>query len=308
MAPLIEVRDLSMHYGPVIALDNINLTITTRAPTGLVGRNGAGKTTLLSILAGCIRPKRGSVRILDAPPHQLGLKGRVAILLQDTHFKRGIPVISQLEHFARLQGFSKEGASKEIASLLERLHNASYAGKKPESLSYGQRKRLAIAQAFIGKPELVLLDEPTAGLDPIAANDIRHFIQSFTAETAFIISSHNLYEIEDICSTIAVLDRGRLITCTEISELTKKSNTLNITLDRAASESLIAALSGLAEISDLAADSANREKLTLHFQSEAPDQFQLRIQTIIVEQGFSITHLSRGKGLVDGIIDLFERE
>ncbi|MFQ5658855.1 MAG: ABC transporter ATP-binding protein [Gammaproteobacteria bacterium] len=308
MAPVIELRSLCKRYGSTIALDKINLSLDRHAPTGLVGKNGAGKTTLLSILCGAITPSSGTVKVLGLSPTAAEIKGKITILLQDANFKKGVPVLPQLHYFARLQGLTRQEARLEIAGLLERFRNMDYAHRKPETLSYGQRKRLAIVQAFIGAPQLVLLDEPTAGLDPVAANDIRGFIQSAGNNTAFIVSSHNLYEIEDICTTIIVMDKGKLIASTEIADLAGKNDTLNLTLERKPTRTLLAALSQLPEITEIIPDKSNQERITLHFVNPQADQFQLHIQSLIIEQGFSIVHLSRGKTLVDGVIDLVDAE
>ncbi len=308
MTCLIETEGLSKKYRATPALTGINLSIEKPVCIGLVGKNGAGKTTLLSILSGSIRQSSGTVKVLGHAPQGSAIQGKVSILLQDAHFKKGLPVISQLEHFAQLQGFTKQAARDEIADLLRQLNNADYAGKNPEQLSWGQRKRLGIVQAFIGQPELVLLDEPTAGLDPLAAHDVRKFIQTYTDKSSFIISSHNLYEIEDICSEVVILDKGKLIAYTKITELAGKDNSLNISLDRAPSEELLNALSQLPEIIDLKTDSANQEKITLYFASKQADKFQLQVQTLIIEQGFSLVHLHRGKALVDGVLDLVDAE
>lgn len=308
MTRLIVAEGLSKKYRATAALTDINLSIDTPVCIGLVGKNGAGKTTLLSILSGSIRQSAGTVKVLGHAPQDSAIKGKVSILLQDAHFKKGLPVIFQLEHFAQLQGFTKQAARDEIAGLLRQLNNADYAGKNPEQLSWGQRKRLGIVQAFIGQPELILLDEPTAGLDPLAAHDVRKFIQTYTDKSSFIISSHNLYEIEDICSDVVILDKGKLIAYTKITELAGKDNSLTISLDRAPSEELLNALSQLPEITDLKTDSANQEKITLYFSSKQVDKFQLQVQTLIIGQGFSLVQLHRGKALVDGVLDLVDAE
>lgn len=304
MPSIIDIKGLSKKYGPTLALDDIDLSIDTTEPIGLVGKNGAGKTTLLSILSGAIRQTSGTVKVLDYQPGASRVNGRLSILLQDADFKRGIPVLSQLLHFARLQGQTKQQARSQISDLLEKLNNADYAGKKPETLSYGQRKRLGIVQALIGDPELVLLDEPTAGLDPIAASDVRQFIQTASKQATFIVSSHNLYEIEDICSRIIILDKGRLIINSKISEFSDTNNRINLTLDRAVSHELRNKLLQLADIINLITNETQPEKLTIEFSSKAVDELQLQIQSIIIEQGIGIVQLNRGKTLADGVIDL----
>ena len=131
---------------------------------GLVGKNGAGKTTLLSLLTGSLKTKTGSIKILGQSPEEIATTGKLNILPQDAAFKNGIPVFKQLVLFARLQGMRKTAATESVNKLLDELGDTSFAHKAVDKLSYGQRKRLGILQAFLGSPELVILDEPTAGL------------------------------------------------------------------------------------------------------------------------------------------------
>lgn len=310
MSSLLEITDLSKRYGRTTALTSINLEIKQPAAIGLVGKNGAGKSTLLSILSGALRPNSGSIRILGETPQTIATTGKLSILPQDATFKKGIPVNKQLLLFARLQGMSKSEAGTAVNDLLAAMGDASFVNKAPETLSYGQRKRLGIVQAFLGKPQLVILDEPTAGLDPVVANEVRLLIRRLSGESAFIISSHNLYEIEDICSSVIILDKGKLIACKPISEIANKSSSLNLnlTLNRKADEKLVQALVQLDGIKDVALDKLNQEKMNLSLDSENMDEMQLTIQRLIMDQGYAITDLSRGKALIDGMMDLVDSD
>ena len=162
-APIVKTEGLGRDFGGTRALDSIDLTLEAGAPIGLVGPNGAGKTTFFSVLCGFLRPTRGTVEVLGRPPLHRDLHGRVAILPQDAAFVKGVPVQSQLAMLAELQGFSAAAARAEAARVLQLVLLADAAKKTPETLSHGMLKRIAIAQAFLGAPELVLLDEPTAG-------------------------------------------------------------------------------------------------------------------------------------------------
>lgn len=308
MNSLINIQGLTKKYGSVSALEDINLEIDSAGPVGLIGKNGAGKTTLLSILSGALRQDRGVVTVLGSSPESSAVKGRISILLQDANFKSGIPVAAQIRHFARLLGMSKSQAGLEVKNILERTRNTAYAHSKPGALSYGQRKRLAIVQALIGKPELVLLDEPTAGLDPVAASEIRGLIREWSHDTAFIVSSHNLYEIEDICKTIVVLDHGHLITYAAIADFATGSKMLNLTLNRPLTQELRNNLLKIKEITQIIPHQSQAEKFSIQVQSEQPDRLQLQIQSLVVEHGFSVVMLSRGKTLADGVIDLVTPE
>lgn len=308
MSALLEITELSKHYGSTIALSNINLCIEKAAAIGLVGKNGAGKTTLLSILSGALRANTGSISILGETPESIATTGKLNVLPQDATFKKGIPVYKQLVFFARLQGMSKIEANASVEKLLNEFGDAQFAQQAPETMSYGQRKRLGILQAFLGFPQLVILDEPTAGLDPIVANDVRQLIRKLSAQTAFIISSHNLYEIEDICSSVIILDAGKLIASKQISQLRGNENKLNLTLNREADEKLLQALLALPEIIDLAQDSLNHEKISLDLGNTSPDELQMQIQRLIMDHGYAITDLSRHKGLIDGLMGLVDRK
>jgi len=308
MSALLEITDLSKRYGSTIALSNINLRIEKAAAIGLVGKNGAGKTTLLSILSGALRANTGSISILGETPESIATTGKLNVLPQDATFKKGISVYKQLVLFARLQGMSKIKANASVHKLLNEFGDAQFAQQVPETMSYGQRKRLGILQAFLGFPQLVILDEPTAGLDPIVANDVRQLIRKLSAQTAFIISSHNLYEIEDICSSVIILDAGKLIASKQISQLRGNENKLNLTLNREADEKLLQALLALPEIIDLTKDSLNHEKISLELGNTSPDELQMQIQRLIMDHGYAITDLSRGKGLIDGLMDLVDRK
>lgn len=304
MNTLISIQGLVKKYGAVTALEDINLELEATGPAGLIGKNGAGKTTLLSILSGVLRPDRGMVKVLGYSPESSAIKGRLSILLQEANFKRGIPVAAQLRHFARLLGMSKRVADLAVRELLERTGTTAYAHSKPGGLSYGQRKRLAIVQALIGKPQLVLLDEPTSGLDPVAASDVRGLIRDWSRDTGFIVSSHNLYEIEDICKTVIVLDNGHLITHAAIADFAAGSKLLNLVLNRPLTPELRNNLLKIKGVSEITGHQSHPEKFSIQVQSDHLDRLQLQVQSLVVEHGFSIVMFSRGKTLADGVIDL----
>jgi|APSaa5957512535_1039671.scaffolds.fasta_scaffold07839_3 ABC-2 type transport system ATP-binding protein len=308
MSTLLEINGLYKHYGSTKALINISLKIEHSAAIGLVGKNGAGKTTLLSILSGALHPNAGTISILGETPQTIATTGKLNILPQDATFKKGISVKKQLILFARLQGMSRIEAESSVDQLLAELGDSSFVNKAPEHLSYGQRKRVGIVQAFLGKPQLVILDEPTAGLDPVVANDVRQLIRKLSGESAFIISSHNLYEIEDICSSVIILDNGKLIANKSISEIADKESSLSITLNRLPDENLILALEQIDEINTLIADKLSPEKLNVHLDSDNIDELQLKIQRIIMDQGYTITDFSRGKALIEGMMDLVDQD
>lgn len=208
---LITTQGLSKHYGKLRALDALDLTLEPGAPIALVGPNGAGKTTLLSLLCGFITPNSGSATVFG---HRIGSKqlvGRVSALPQDATFDPSISIARQMRLLARLQGMSASAATAEVQRVLDTVQLGDIGPKKPDELSHGMRKRMSLAQALIGSPELVMLDEPTAGIDPPNVKIIRDLIRRESANATFIISSHNLDELEKLCGSVVYLAEGKLV-------------------------------------------------------------------------------------------------
>jgi ABC-2 type transport system ATP-binding protein len=208
--PIIECRQLSHVYSGKPALSDVNVELSAGEPIGLVGPNGAGKTTLLNILSGFLLPTFGIVKLFGYPPGASELIGKVSALPQDAQLDPSFTIGEQLVFYGRLQGMTKPQATLEASRVLKAVSLAEAAKEKPTALSHGMAKRVAIAQALIGKPELILLDEPTAGLDPVNVRTIRTIIAEQSPETTFIISSHDLAELDRQCKRILLLEKGIL--------------------------------------------------------------------------------------------------
>nr|MDJ0851387.1 ABC transporter ATP-binding protein [Myxococcota bacterium] len=211
MSAALELDGVSKHFGPLTALDDVSLRVPTGSLFGLLGPNGAGKTTLLSIAGGFLRPDGGDARVLGARAGDFGrLRGRLAMLPQDADFQGGVAVGEQLTLFGRLSGLGHAEARSAAERALHAVRLGDVGPRLPRALSHGMRKRAALAQALLGEPELLFLDEPTAGLDPENARHTRELIRSLRGERTVVLCSHNLHEIQDLCDEVAVLHRGRV--------------------------------------------------------------------------------------------------
>lgn len=224
---LISCKQLSKQYAGKTVLNNIDIELVKGKPIALVGPNGAGKTTFLSILSGFISPSSGSISINGQEPNHPQNIGKISTLPQDALLDPHLSITKQLTFFARLQGFSAIQAKEETKRVLELVGLTDSAQQKPTSLSHGMAKRVSIAQALIGQPELVLLDEPTAGLDPIHAKQVRQIVDQLSTTTTFIISSHNLEELEQMCDQVLYLEQGKL---TRHLSLNAQQETAQLTL------------------------------------------------------------------------------
>lgn len=304
MGKLIECQKLTKSFARIKAIDNVDLSVEPGQTLGLVGPNGAGKTTLFSLISGYIKPTSGEIRVLGHNPGTALIKGRIGALPQDTPFLQGISVEAQLSLYAKLQGYTGKAVKAEVRQVLEHLKIIDLARQYPETLSFGQRKRVSIAQTLIGKPELILLDEPTSGLDPVAANDVRKIIRDMGRQCTFIISSHNLDEIDDVCTEVIIIKQGKLVKHCPISELVERDSSLNLLLSHSLPDQAQKDLNLISDIDGVMTDPANPHRVTISFNSENPDKLQLEIMSTVQKHNVSIIEFSRGETLTDKVVDL----
>ncbi|NMM42448.1 ABC transporter ATP-binding protein [Pseudoalteromonas arctica] len=210
MSTLIHATGLTKLYGNKLALDQVSFEIQQGAPVALVGPNGAGKTTLFSLLCGYILPTKGTLNIIGHNPGSSDLFGKLSALPQDAQLDPRFSIAHQLAFYGQLQGLSNKQSQAEAIRVLELVGLADVAKQRSDDLSHGMRKRVTIGQALIGKPQIVMLDEATAGLDPIHAREVREVVANLSSEATFILSSHDLTELERLCSHVLHLDKGKL--------------------------------------------------------------------------------------------------
>jgi ABC-2 type transport system ATP-binding protein len=226
---VVKIRGLRKQYGATVAVAEMDLEVPQGALFGLLGPNGAGKSTTFGILCGWLKPTAGSATVLSTPCHRLHLiAGKVGAMPQDAAFPRQVAVRSELIHFARLAGLGGPAALREADRVLDAVAMRDAGSSRGSELSHGMLKRVALAQALIGRPEVVFLDEPTAGLDPTAGRQVKDLVKALTPRATVIVSSHNLSEIQEICTHGAILDRGRIVSAGSIDQLTRKGAELTI--------------------------------------------------------------------------------
>ena len=297
----IYCETLVKRYGGVKALDGLDLTLKVNQATGIVGPNGAGKSTLFAILCGFIRPNSGTIKILGESPHASKIKGKLSLMPQDTSMFKGIDVYSQLKHYSRLQNFKNKDVDKEVDRVLDLVQASAFAKQFPETLSFGQRKRVMLAQALIGNPELILLDEPTSGLDPVAATEVRRLLQQMGNQLSLVISSHNLSEIEDICSDIAILNKGKLVIHTSLTDLKRTSQCFSLRLEERNDMHLSDILADVAGISRIESDKNDTRSYLIHYENCSAEQLQINILSTLNDKKIAVSELRKGKALADEI-------
>lgn len=250
----IRICAIDKRFGKVQALAQVSFEVPRGSIFGLLGPNGAGKTTLFSIIASFLQADRGHVEVLGVNVRRRisALRGRMTILPQDAEFERNVPIVEQLTLFRMLDGEQREQACEQVHDALQLVGLDEWAHRGVRTLSHGMKKRLGIAQAFLGEPELVLLDEPTAGLDPANARKIRDLVRTLHRRQATIVlSSHNIAEVQELCDHVAILDRGKLVHAGSLAELTCSGRELDVRLSRSLSEAeleRVRALPGVVEV------------------------------------------------------------
>jgi ABC-2 type transport system ATP-binding protein len=229
--PAVRLRSVTKRFGTKTAVDAVTLSIEPGSVYGLIGPNGAGKTTTFSMMAGYLHPTEGSLEVLGHSPEAVdSLRARLGVLPQDALLPQTDRVGELLVHMALLQHLPANKAASLAKAALDEVDGGTWWSQRCGSLSHGMAKRVALAQAFLGEPEVVLLDEPTAGLDPRVAYEMRQLIKKKkeNARCTIIISSHNLQELEEICDAAAILDRGRVVAQGAMSELTAANEEVRI--------------------------------------------------------------------------------
>jgi ABC-2 type transport system ATP-binding protein len=229
MAPAaISVSDLSKTYrtglfgaSGVRALDDVSLEVEPGAIFGLLGPNGAGKTTLVKILLGLVHPSTGRARLFGAPADRPAARQRVGYLPETHRFPGFLTAEQTLQVYGRLADVPSPPRTDRIASLLAQVGLEARRDTKVKTFSKGMLQRLGIAQALLNDPDLLFLDEPTSGVDPVGRRDIRDLVLELRDQgTTVFLNSHLLSEVEKVCSRIAILREGTVVRTGTIEELT----------------------------------------------------------------------------------------
>ncbi len=219
--PAAQFRDLAKHYGDVRAVDGISLAVRPGEIYALLGLNGAGKTTAIRTLLGMIRPSAGSVELFGqtVSPQAATVWSRVGFLVETPASYPELTVAENLKVVARL----KRLPANTIEAAIAQLGLQSYARRRARDLSLGNQQRLGLAKALLGKPQLLVLDEPANGLDPAGVNEIRQLLKTLAAQgTAILLSSHILAEVARLATRIGIIHRGKMITEMTADDLHEK--------------------------------------------------------------------------------------
>lgn len=222
---VIETKDLTKKYGDFVAVDRLNLVVKRGEVFGLLGPNGAGKTTTILMILGLTEPTAGSVRVLGFDPARqpLSVKARVGYLPDQVGFYDELTAYENLIYTAKLNGLERAEAYRRIESALAWVGLSEVTHHKVATFSRGMRQRLGLADLLVKQAQLIIMDEPTAGLDPEGARELLKMIRSLKEEgITLLISSHLLHQVQEICDRVGLFHRGRMMLEGSVDELARR--------------------------------------------------------------------------------------
>jgi ABC-2 type transport system ATP-binding protein len=210
---MLETKNITKNFGKFVAVDNLNIHVQKGDIYGFLGPNGAGKTTTIGMLSGLIRPTNGTATINDLELSDINnIKKNVGVFPQESNFYPDRSAKDHMILYGSLKGLNKMQALSESVRLLQLVGLNESEDVKVGNFSHGMKKRLGIAQALIGNPDLLILDEITNGLDPLWAKQVRDLITELNKDGITIVfSSHNLFEIQQICNRVGIIHKGQLV-------------------------------------------------------------------------------------------------
>jgi len=223
--PSLEAVNLSKHFGPFVAVSDLNLRIEGSKCVGFLGPNGAGKTTTLKMFTDLIRPSSGEALIngVNVHTHKKEALASVAALIETPEIYPSLTPREALTMIAEIRGVPTAERNKRIEEAVSEVHMEEWLDKRVGKFSKGMKQRICIASALLSDPSILLLDEPTNGLDPRGMSEVRDIVKSLKGKRRLIfMSSHILSEVADVCDEVAMIDHGKLIVYDTISNVTAK--------------------------------------------------------------------------------------
>ena len=253
---MIHVKHLTRTYGPLKAVDDVSFTIAPGEIVGLLGHNGAGKTTIMKMLTGFLEPTAGVIRIdgLDLATDRRPVQARIGYLPENCPVYPEMTVVGALSYHASLHGVSGAQLGPLLRSALARTGLTDKAGQSIATLSRGYRQRVGVARAILHRPKILILDEPTNGLDPTQIQHMRGLLRELAREAILLISTHILQEVQAVCDRVLIIQHGRKLLDARLADLGADRPLLVTVDDRDGAQALLAELAGVARVERLPAD------------------------------------------------------
>ncbi|MCU4165054.1 ABC transporter ATP-binding protein [Carboxylicivirga caseinilyticus] len=309
---VIQLNNVTKKYGGFKAVNQLSLTINKGEIFGLLGPNGAGKSTTILMLMGLTEPSEGRVQVcgINSTTHPIEVKRKVGYLPEDVGFYDDWSGLDNLIYTARLNGLNPQDAKKKANDLMERVGLSTQKDKKTGKYSKGMRQRLGLADVLIKNPEVIILDEPTTGIDPKGVQELLSLIVELRNEhnITVLFSSHNLHQVQQVCDRVGIFVEGKLLAEGKIEELSKKLFTHGMYLielgldtdhkkvpDKEVLQSLLEPLDGIQSV----------KKEQEHFAIECSSDLSSGIAQAVMNADYKLNYLNKKEYGLDAIYNRY---
>jgi ABC-2 type transport system ATP-binding protein len=298
---MLEIRNLVKKFGPLVAVDGVSFSVPAGEVLGFLGPNGAGKSTTMKMITGFLAPTAGTAVICghDIQTEPLAAKRQIGYLPEGAPAYPDMTAAEFLDFIAHIRGFHGNAARRRVADIAELIHIADVLHQPIETLSKGYRRRVGVAQALLHDPAVLILDEPTDGLDPNQKHQVRKLIAEMAESKAIIVSTHILEEVEAVCSRAIIINRGRIVADGTAEDLMRRlpyHNTIALHVSAGRAEAVVKALSEFAAIAKVERLGADDGKVRLRALPSAsapiPSELATLIRTRLIEA--EEVHVERG--------------
>jgi ABC-2 type transport system ATP-binding protein len=308
---MIEFENVSRNYGSVVAVKDVSVEIARGEIVGLLGHNGAGKTTLMQMLTGYLEPTSGSIRVggRDVVEQRIEAQRQIGYLPESAPLYREMLVQEYLLMMANLRGVAPEKQRDAVAEAAGATGLHQHMIKPISTLSKGYRQRVGLAQAILHSPDVLVLDEPTNGLDPVQIQSIRDLITDLGKNTTIILSTHILQEVEAVCDRVLIMINGVLVENATLTQLIA-SNTVQLSVKAGAEgvQSKLSAIKGVCEVQPLGSDERipGHQAWAIDCESETP--LTPTILSTALEAGWTIGSIGPRVRTLDGVFKQLQRD
>jgi ABC-2 type transport system ATP-binding protein len=304
---MIDVTDLTKTYGPVQALHDVSFHVDAGEIIGLLGPNGAGKTTMMKILTGYLQPTSGTVEIddLDVLTHALEIQQRIGYLPENAPLYPELSVQAYLKMIADLRQIPEAAQPTRLTEAIRATGLESYLTRPISQLSKGYRQRVGLAQAIVHKPKLLILDEPTIGLDPTQIVEVRHLIRRLAERSTVLLSSHILSEVEAVCDRVIILMNGEIKADARLAELETSTDVILILAEDAPNAGdALKALDGVGTVERISTvDGSSYRLQAADPAGRQPVDLRPAVYDLAREEGWSLKELRRDVRTLEAVFN-----
>ncbi len=306
MAELIKTDRLVKHFGDIAAVNGISLSVQKGEVLGFLGPNGAGKSTTMKMITGFLEPDSGAVRIdgTDMAKDPITAKKQIGYLPEGAPAYGDMTPESFLRFVAEIRGFDAGERDYRVAQAVEKTGLKSVLHQLIDTLSKGYKRRVGVAQAILHDPEVLIMDEPTDGLDPNQKHQVRALIREMAAAKAIIVSTHILEEVEAVCTRAVVIDRGRIVADGTAEDLMRRlpyHNAVALRVSLESADGLKSALGGLAGVADVEEISRANGHVRLRAIPKAHAAIATDIAALVRDQSIAIEEFQVERGRLDEV-------